>query len=97
MAGAWSGGVAAPRMPVPEAAMNKNADPIAREHKIRPSRKILLMKAVSEALPVQHASYLHFRRRVAAPDARHHARPDFLTDYVHESRPEDPFSGGYAC
>lgn len=61
MAGARSGGVAASGVPVPEAAMNKNADPIARQHQVGPSRKILLVEAVSEALPVQHAPNLHFR------------------------------------
>lgn len=61
VAGTWSGGVAATRMPVPKAAMNKNANPIAREHQIWPSRKILLVDAVSEALPMEHASYFHLR------------------------------------
>lgn len=61
VAGTWSGGVAATRMPVPKAAMNKNADPIARKHQIRPSRKILLVKPISEALPMEHPTYFHLR------------------------------------
>lgn len=61
VAGTWSGGVAAIRMPVPKAAMNKNADSIAREHEIRPSWKIFLVKAVSEPLPMEQASYFHLR------------------------------------
>lgn len=61
VAGTWSGGIAAPGMPVPEATMNKNAEPIARKHQIRLSWKIFLVKAVSEPLPMEHASYLHFR------------------------------------
>ena len=61
MAGFGSRGVAAARVPVPEAAVNKNAEPIAREHQIGPSRKILLVKAVSEALPMEHASNFHLR------------------------------------
>lgn len=77
-------------MPVPEAAVNEDADSVTGKYQIRPAGKILLMKAVPEAVPMQQPPHLHFGRGVAAADARHHARPDFLTDDVHESRPDDP-------
>lgn len=82
-------GVAAARMPVPEAAVNENAKPVTGKHQIRPPRKPLLVEAISEAMPMQQSPYLHFRSCVAAANARHHARPDFFADDVHESRPDD--------
>lgn len=35
--------------------------------------------------PVQQLSDFHLRDCIAAPDAGHHARPDFFANYVHQS------------
>mgnify|MGYP006989737942 FL=1 len=45
---------------MPKATVNKNADTIARKHQIRLSRKILLVQAIPETMPMQQASDLHF-------------------------------------
>lgn len=39
-------------MSMPEAAMYKNAEPVSGEHQIRPSRKVLLVQAIPEAMPM---------------------------------------------
>lgn len=69
---------------MPEAAMNKDADPMARKHHIGFPRKIFLVQAIPEAMPMQQPPDPHLRGRVAAADASHHARPDFTADYVHD-------------
>ncbi len=69
---------------MPKAAMNENADPMARQHHIGLSRKIFSMQAIPEAMPMQQLPNLYFRGRIAAADASHHARPDFFANYIHD-------------
>jgi len=63
--------------------MYENTEPVTRKHQVRPSRQISLVQAIPEAIPMQQTPNRHFRRRVAAANASHHARPDFFADYVH--------------
>lgn len=79
-----NGGISAAGMPVPKAAMNENADPMARQHHIGFPWKILSVQTIPEAMPMQQPPNLHFRGRIAAADASHHARPDFFANYVHD-------------
>lgn len=51
--------VTASRMPVPEAAVNEDADSVTGKYQIRPAGKILLMKAVPETMPMQQPPHLH--------------------------------------
>lgn len=76
-------------MPVPEATMNEDADTITREHDIGFAGKISLMQAIPEALPMKQLPDLHLWQCIAAADARHHSRPDFSADYVHEQPPDE--------
>lgn len=78
------GGVSAMGMSVPKAAVNKNADLMARQHHIGFSWKIFSVQAIPEAMPMQQPPNLHFRGSIAAADASHHARPDFFANYVHD-------------
>ena len=83
-------------MPVPEATMNEDADTMTREYDIGFAWKISLMQAIPEALPVKQFPDLHLWQCIAAADARHHSRPDFSADYVHEHPPDELASGaGY--
>lgn len=61
LAGSGSRGIATSGVPVPEAAMHEDADPVTGEHQIRPSRKVFLVKTISEAVPMQQTPDLHFR------------------------------------
>lgn len=54
-------GVTAAWMPVPEAAVNENAEPVTGKHQIRPPRQPLLVEAIPEAVPMQQTPHLHFR------------------------------------
>lgn len=78
------GRISAPGVPVPKAAVNENADPIPRQHHIGFPWKILSVQAIPEAMPMEQPPNRHLRRRIAAADASHHARPDFFANYVHD-------------
>jgi len=47
------GGISAAWVPMPEAAVNKDADPVAGQHQIGLSRKTFLVQAIPEAMPMQ--------------------------------------------
>lgn len=69
---------------MPEAAVNENADVVAREYDIWLTWKLTRMQAIPEAMFVQQLPDLHLGRCVAATNGGHHARPDLFTDYVHD-------------
>jgi hypothetical protein len=69
---------------MPEAAMNENADVVARKHYVWPTRKPPRMQSKPEAMPMEQLPDLHLGRCIAAADSGHHPRPDFFTDYIHD-------------
>ncbi|BBH35642.1 putative uncharacterized protein [Pseudomonas sp. St290] len=75
--------------------MNEDADTVTREYDIGFAWKISLMQAIPEALPMKQLPDLHLWQCIAAADARHHSRPDFSADYVHEQPPDElaPIAG----
>jgi hypothetical protein len=58
-------------MAMEETAMHENDLATAREHKVRPPRKVLAMKPVAVAKSVHDPTHDPFRSRVLAPDAGH--------------------------
>jgi hypothetical protein len=77
-------GIPTAKVSVPKAAMNKNADVVARKHDVWLTWKLPRMQSIPEAVPMQQLTDLHFGRCIAAANSGHHPRPDFFTDYVHD-------------
>lgn len=71
-------------VPVPEAALNENADFVTGKHHVWPTWKLSRMQSIPEAMPMQQLPDLHLGSCIAAANSGHHARPDFFTDYVHD-------------
>jgi hypothetical protein len=71
-------------VPVPEAAMNENADVVARKYYVWPTWKLPRVQSIPEAMPMEQLPDLHLGRCIAAADSGHHPRPDFFTDYIHD-------------
>lgn len=69
---------------MPEAAVNENADVVARKYDVWLTWKLSGMQAIPEAMPMQELSDLHLGRCVAATYGGHHARSYLFTDYVHD-------------
>lgn len=67
--------VSASRAPMPEAAVNKHANPLADKNQIRLSGQGRDVKAVSQSSSVQVSADEKFRLRVLALNPRHHCGP----------------------
>ena len=65
-------GVAASRVPVPEAAMDEDGEPVAREDQIGAARKILPVQPEAQAHPVRDAANGALRCGIPPFDACHH-------------------------
>ena len=80
--GGRRGCVTAPRMAVPETAMNKANGTVATQDNIGLSGEIPDMEPESESAPVKRPSKGEFRFGVLPRYARHHSRPRGLVDDV---------------
>lgn len=56
---------------MPEAAVDKDARPVLRQHHIRTPRQLLYMNAEAEPLRMEIPAHRHLRPRVLGPDMRH--------------------------
>jgi hypothetical protein len=91
-------GISAARVSVPEAAMNENADVVARKHYVWPTWKLPRVQSIPEAMPMQQLPDLQLGRCIAAANSGHHARPDLFADYVHDRAPDEfAVSPRYSC
>ena len=69
-------------MPVPEAALYEDSDPLPDKHKIRAAGHVLYMEPVAESSSVHFTSKEQFGLRVTVSDARHHAGSNFAADDI---------------
>lgn len=69
--------------------MNEDADIVTTEYDIGFAWKISLMQAIPEALPMKQLPDFYLWQCISAADSRHHSRPDFSADYVHEQPPDE--------
>ena len=63
-------------VPVPETAMYKYHCPSRREHKVRLSRQLAVVKAIAEAECMQSVPNDDLRLCILAPDSGHHPAAD---------------------
>lgn len=69
-------------MPVPEAAMDKKCESMARQYDVWTTRKVLSVKAEAQAVPVQEAPHADFRPRIARSYPLHIELPLRWREYV---------------
>ena len=63
-------------VPMPETAVYEDHRPSRREHKVRLSRQLAVVKAIAEAERMQSAPDDDLRLCVLAPDSGHHPAAD---------------------
>ena len=76
--------VAAPWMPVPEAAIDEHDGAVLRKDQIGSARKSSIVKAEPQARRMKVLAYKLFRVCVLALDRGHHSRTCCGIDYVHD-------------
>jgi hypothetical protein len=69
-------------VPMPIAAMDENDSPQSRKHQVGLAWKAADVQPITKALAMKKPSYQHLRRRILAPDRRHHSAADFRPDNV---------------
>ena len=67
------GRVAAPFMPMPEAAVDEHNRAVLREHKVRGAGQLSDMKSIAKSLGEEKGAKGSFRPSVDSANARHHA------------------------
>jgi hypothetical protein len=84
-------------MPVPEAAVDKDYDPVSNKNNVGTTGKLAAMQAETESHPMQNGSDNSFRTRVAVLDTRHVPTAVLWRNLVgHEVREqEDLLCGAY--
>jgi DNA (cytosine-5)-methyltransferase 1 len=80
--GRWAGGVTAPFMAMPEAAVHEDDCVKLGKHEVWPSRNPAGMKPETKAARVQGAPESEFRLRVLPPYSRHHPGPGLLINDI---------------
>jgi len=86
-AGRWAGGVTAPFMAVPEAAMNKDGRVILRENEVRSPLKVFCMQPIAEAASVHRPTERQFGLGVLPSDSGHHPGPGLLVYDIRHMSP----------
>lgn len=81
--GPRSGGIAAPIMPMPEAAVDEHHSPVFREHKVRCARQPSDVKSIAKSPGKKKGAKCPFRPSVLAANARHHAAALWRSRYAH--------------
>lgn len=78
-----SGGPRAALVAVPEATVNKNNRPVAREDDVGRAGQPPRAHSEAEPDPVKKRAHAQFRGGVARADSRHYCASLFLVEYVH--------------
>ena len=76
-------GVAAARMPMPEASVNQYDRLPLRQNNVRSPGKVAIMESITKAGCMQRLAHDHFRLGITTLDAGHHSRSSCSFDYIH--------------
>ena len=82
LASGRGGGVRAPKVTVPEAAVNETHGSESTKHEVRGTRELAVVQPVSQAACVESPAKSDFGYSVPASNPCHHARASGLVDYV---------------
>ena len=80
-------------MPVPEASMNKQSDPIAGEKQIGTSRQVSAVEPVAMTCPMHRSAHLHFGARVSRLDLGHHCASGAAVYVISHNQIPQRFAG----
>lgn len=69
-------------MAVPKTAVHEHDSPMPRQYDVGVAGQVFAMEPKAQTAGVEQAPDRHFRRRVPAPDLRHHPRTNFFGDPI---------------